>query len=352
MEIITFNDKDKNQYNNFLLGSKYKDILQSWEWGEVKSKFNWRAERLGFFKERELVGLAQVLKRKLPLNFSLFYIPRGPVIDWQDHQLAEEVIASLKKDFSEKAKNNKALFLRLEPPVQKSEGLSAIFKNLGFKNYFKTIQPPSTLLIDLTYSEEELLRKFRRTARNLIHRSEREGMTVEALSDSQITSDYLKGFYNFYRLTGKRFSFSLRPPKQFSVLKEAMSGSKMIKLYIAKIKGLILAYGIVLLCGERASYIWGGTGRHENYSKFFNYGYIWGMLKDLKREKIKTFDFWGLGPEKDPDHPWSGFTLFKTAFDGRRFDYLGAFDLPTSGLYPLFKLTDRIMTPKYRATSS
>src|SRR3989344_2986170 len=107
MEIRIFSDKDKSQYNNFLLNSKYKDILQSWEWGEVKSRFNWRAERLGFFKEGQLVGLAQILKRRLPFNFSLFYIPRGPVIDWQNYQLVQEAIICLKEDFSGKAKNNK-----------------------------------------------------------------------------------------------------------------------------------------------------------------------------------------------------------------------------------------------------
>ncbi|MBI4117319.1 MAG: peptidoglycan bridge formation glycyltransferase FemA/FemB family protein [Parcubacteria group bacterium] len=352
METVVFDNKDRDRYNNFLLDSKCKDILQSWEWGEVKSKFNWRAERLGFFKESRLVGLAQVLERKLPLGFSLFYIPRGPVIDWQNHWLVEEAIAALKGYFSRKAKNSRILFLRLEPPVGNNEGLSAIFKDLGFKNYFKTVQPPSTLLIDLTHSEKDLLARFRRTARNLIHRSQKERMTVEALTGSQITSDYLKGFYNLYRSTGKRFSFPLRPYKQFLILKEVMGGSGMMRFYVAKIKGLILAYGIVLLCGEKAFYIWGGTGRHRDYSKFFNYGYIWGILKDLKITGIKTFDFWGLGPEKDFDHPWSGFTLFKTAFDGNRFNYSGAFDLPISGLYPLFKLADKIITPKYRATSS
>ena len=76
------------------------------------------------------------------------------------------------------------------------------------------------------------------------------------------------------------------------------------------------------------------------------------MLKDLKRAGVEIFDFWGLGPEEDLNHPWRGFTLFKTAFDGRRFDYLGAFDLPVSILYPAFKMIDKLMTPKYRATSS
>lgn len=352
MEIIEFNDNDKDRYTNFLLKSEYKDILQSWEWGEVKASFNWEASRIGFFEDGELKGIAQILEKKLLSGFSLFYIPRGPIINWKDLVLVLKVIDSLKTSFKRDKKSQKNLFLRLEPPAGKNYKLAEVFKELGFKEYFKTVQPPSTLLIDLSQSEEELFGKLRRTARNLINRSEREGISLEALSGREITENNLKSFYSFYRLTGKRFSFPLRPFKQFSVLLKEMADSRHIRLYVAKIKGLTLAYGIVLVLGDKAFYIWGGTGRHKYYSKFFNYGYIWKMLVDLKKIGIKTFDFWGLGPEDDKNHPWYGFTLFKRAFNGQRFDYLEAFDLPMSNLYPLFKLIDKIATPKYRATSS
>lgn len=351
MEIFFFDGKNKKQYDNSLLNSKYKDVLQSWEWGEVKSEFKWKTERIGFLKNGQLVGVAQILERKLPLNFSLFYIPRGPVIDWQDPELVEEMANSIVVFFKERTKNRRILFLRIEPPVEKNDKIEIILKRAGFKKYFKTVQPPSTLLIELAGPEEELIKKFRRTARNLIHRSEREGISIETLTGGQITDGSLKGFYNLYRKTGKRFSFPLRPYNQFSALVEKMNGPATIKFYIAKIKGLILAYGIVLLLGDKAFYIWGGTGRHNDYSKFFNYGYVWEMLKDLKTAGVKTFDFWGLGPENDQNHPWYGFTLFKTAFDGSRFDYIGAFDLPISKFYKPFRLLDRIITPKYRTES-
>lgn len=352
MDSIIFSDNDRKKYTNFLLDSKYKDILQSWEWGEIKSRFNWKAYRIGFLKDGELRGVAQILKRKLPFGFSLFYVPRGPITDWENLELVKEITRSLKILFTEKLKDRKTIFMRLEPPAGRNNELSGILKEDGFEDYFKTVQPPSTLLIDLTLPEEELLKKFRRTARNLIYRSEREGIFVEALGGGKITENDLKSFYNLYRLTGKRFSFPLRPFKQFSFLLKEMAGLEAIRFYTAKIKGLVLAYGIVLVLGDKSFYIWGGTGRHESYSKFFNYGYIWGILKDLKKAGVKTFDFWGLGPEDDKNHPWRGFTLFKRAFDGERFDYLGAFDLPTSKFYPIFRLIDKAVTPKYRATSS
>jgi len=352
MEVIEFNNSGKDQYRQFLLKSEYKDILQSWEWGEVKSNFNWKAIRIGFFEENKLKGVSQILEKKLILGFSLLYVPRGPATNWDDLDLSRKVIESLKEFFISYKKSQRCFFLRLEPPAHRSSKLAEIFRKSGFKEYFKTVQPPSTLLIDLTPPKEELFKKLRRTARNLINRSEREGISLEVLRGGQITQENLKAFYNLYRLTGKRFSFSLRPFKQFKILLKEMAKTGNIRFYITKIKGLILAYGIVLVLGDKAFYIWGGTGRHDYYSKFFNYGYIWEMLMDLKNSNIKTFDFWGLGPDEDKSHPWYGFTLFKKAFNGQRFDYVGAFDLPMSKFYPLFKLADKIVTPKYRATSS
>lgn len=351
MNLVAFEEKNRVEYAKFLHESDFKDVLQSWEWGAVKSGFNWKVKRFGIFSNKELKGIFQLMERTLPLGFSVFYIPRGPIIDWDDKELVEESLRLIKELARESANFKKTLFLRIEPPVKADPEMEKIFRESGFSEYFKSVQPPSTLLIDLTPSEETLLKKFRRTARNLIYRSQREGVVVEPLAAPEISKTDLMAFYNLYRTTGKRFSFPLRPFRQFELIVKEMGNAGMLKFYIAKAKGLTLAYGIVVLIKDRAFYIWGGTGRHERFSKFFNYGYIWGMLKDLKKSGVRVFDFWGLGP-LEKNHPWYGFSLFKTAFDGQRFNYLGAYDLPLSKLYPLFKFFDRIITPKYRATSS
>ena len=352
MKVIIFNETEKEKYNNFLSTSKFKDILQSWQWGEIKSKFNlhWKAVRIGFLENNELKGVAQILERKLPFGLSLFYVPRGPITDWDNLNLVRELIPTI-RSFADKF-NNKIIFWRLEPPVGSRKEVSEILKNNGFKKYFKTVQPPSTLLINLSPSEDELLKSFRRTARNLIYRSKREGVMVDVFNNNEVSIDELKGFYNLYKETGKRFSFSLRPLKQFDYLLKETGGLVALKLYKARVRGLVLAYGLVLILGDRAFYIWGGTSRHKSYSKFFNYGYIWEMLRDLKKSGVRTFDFWGLGPLDNKKHPWYGFSLFKTAFGGERVDYIGAFDFSKSKLYPLFKIADRLMTPGYRAVGS
>lgn len=351
-ELILLDEKDKKDYDEFLAKSDFKDILQSWEWGEIKSEFGWKPRRLAMVSNGKKEGVAQVLEKDFFLGFSILYIPRGPVIDWNDSEIVGDFL-KLIRDLVQKDKSaGKPVFLRIESPAPTREGLRRAFEDNGFREYFKTVQPPATLLIDLTRTQDELFKGLRRTARNLVYRSEREGLAVESKDGEDITHADLKAFYNLYKVTGRRFSFPLRPFGQFELITEKMGRSGKIKFYTAKIKGSVLAHGIVAVLGDKAFYIWGGTGRNREYGKFFNYGYIWGMLKDLQSSGIRTFDFWGLGPTDDKNHPWYGFSLFKAAFDGRRFDYAPAFDLPLSGLYPFFKVLDRLMTPKYRATSS
>lgn len=317
----------------------------------------WIVKRVGFFEGSKLTGVVQILEKRLPLGFSLFYIPRGPIINWMDEYYVNNVLNSLINIVKNLNKTRK-LFLRIEPPINNGNKILSIFKKSGFKQYFKTIQPQSTLLINLVYPENLIFKNLRRNARNLIYRSRREGVRVMVLDYKNITENELKGFYSVYALTGKRFSFPLRPYKQFKILLEEFGPDNMILLYTAYINNLTLARGLVVLLNNKAFYIWGGSIRHPYYSKFFSYYYIWEMLMDLKNRGINVFDFWGLGPldknnnSLDKNHPWYGFSLFKTAFGGERFDYIGTFDFPLSNFYFLFKLTDKIITPKHKTTSS
>ena len=62
------------EWNEFLTRQPNAHILQSGEWGELKSAFGWDALRV----ENNGLG-AQILFRRLPLGLTFAYIPKGPV---------------------------------------------------------------------------------------------------------------------------------------------------------------------------------------------------------------------------------------------------------------------------------
>ena len=47
-------------------------------------KHNWKHIHTGVYKDEKLVGAGLVLIKELPLKMSMFYIPRGPILNFKD----------------------------------------------------------------------------------------------------------------------------------------------------------------------------------------------------------------------------------------------------------------------------
>lgn len=104
----------KDEHDSFVESSPLVCLLQSSTWGKVKN--NWENELIGFYSNNKMVGTANVLIKKLPLNFSMIYIPRGPILDYSNRRLLKFVIDSLK----EYGKRKNALFIKMDPLILRS----------------------------------------------------------------------------------------------------------------------------------------------------------------------------------------------------------------------------------------
>ena len=99
------------EHDDFVKKSSQTNLLQSASWAKVKD--NWDNERIGFYKNNQLVASASILIKPLPLSMTMLYIPRGPIMDYQDQELLHFVLTSLKKF----AKTKKALFIKFDPSL-------------------------------------------------------------------------------------------------------------------------------------------------------------------------------------------------------------------------------------------
>lgn len=99
------------EHDDFVKQSSQTNLLQSASWAKVKD--NWDNERIGFYKNNQLVASASILIKPLPLSMTMLYIPRGPIMDYQDQELLDFVLTSLKKF----AKTKKALFIKFDPSL-------------------------------------------------------------------------------------------------------------------------------------------------------------------------------------------------------------------------------------------
>ena len=70
-----------SEHDRFVIDSPQTNLLQSSSWAKIKD--SWGNDRLGFYQDGNLVAVASVLIQPLPLGFSMIYIPRGPIMDYQ-----------------------------------------------------------------------------------------------------------------------------------------------------------------------------------------------------------------------------------------------------------------------------
>ncbi|MBM7637061.1 aminoacyltransferase [Streptococcus saliviloxodontae] len=101
----------KEEHDNFAKASDQTNLLQSSDWAQVKD--NWGNERLGFYKDGQLIASASILIKALPLGMTMLYIPRGPIMDYSKPDDVAFVISSLKKF----GKSKHALFIKFDPAL-------------------------------------------------------------------------------------------------------------------------------------------------------------------------------------------------------------------------------------------
>ena len=99
------------EYDQFVKEHELVNVLQSSAWEEVKS--DWQHEKFGVYRGDKLLATASILIKTLPLGYRMFYIPRGPVLDYKDAELLNFVLQSIKSY----ARSKRAIFVIFDPSI-------------------------------------------------------------------------------------------------------------------------------------------------------------------------------------------------------------------------------------------
>ena len=105
------------EHDRFIEQHELVNILQSSAWEKVKS--DWNHERLGVYEGKKLLAVASILIKSLPLGYKMFYIPRGPILDYRNTELLKFVLQSIKSY----ARSKRAVFVTFDPSICLSQSL-------------------------------------------------------------------------------------------------------------------------------------------------------------------------------------------------------------------------------------
>ena len=272
------------EWRTFL--DEYPDahLLQTGEWGELKSAFGWQAVRI------RTSGLgAQILFRHLPLGFTFAYMPKPLGSEWlsgrrdwtpADDEFWAEVDAVCRK--------KRAIFLKIEPDLWDGQLDKAL--NVEFFMSPHNIQPPRTILVDLNGREDEILARMKQKTRYNIRLAQKKGVTVRAWDD-------IPAFHRMMLTTGGRDGFGVHSLQYYRQAYELFHPTGMCELLVAEYEGEPLAALMVFAHGRRAWYLYGASS-DEGRNLMPTYLLQWEAMRWARAKGCLTYDLWGV-PDED-----------------------------------------------------
>lgn len=266
MPIVSFAD-----WNRFLSQYPNAHLLQTGEWGELKSAFGWEPVRIVSGN----VGV-QILFRKLPLGFTVGYIPKANVDE------------SLWSEIDSVCKQNRAILLKLETDLWDGQKPDAL--HLTLRTSPHNIQPPRTLVIDIRGVEEETLARMKQKTRYNIRLAEKKGVTVRAWDD-------IDSFHKMMLVTGGRDGFGVHSFEYYKRVYELFHPKGMGEILAAEYEGKPLAALFVACNGNRAYYLYGASTDEER-NRMPTYLLQWEAMKWSKARGCEEYDLWGV-PDED-----------------------------------------------------
>jgi lipid II:glycine glycyltransferase (peptidoglycan interpeptide bridge formation enzyme) len=337
-------------------------FLQSAMWGRFKARFGWEAKAFSVDWEQgaerpEAARPLLTLSRRIAPFLSMTYIPWGPELpaafpdDPHSRASAAEELARTLQPFLSSA------FIRFDPPWFVSEGPPQ-FPTGRFRRASADIQPPDTVLVDLTPPLEQILAAMKTKCRYNIGLAEKRGVVV---CEHENSGSGIEVFYRLLTETAQRDGIAVHNIEYYKALFEEIQGESrrtvptQLRLYTAKHENDDLAAIVALFRGKQATYLYGASSNNKR-NLMAPYALQWKAMQDAKAFGCEVYDLFGIPPDENPDHPMAGLYRFKTGFGGAIIHRPGSWDYPYKPeLHALFKraesLRKRLMQRKRGAAS-
>ncbi|HHY58603.1 MAG TPA: peptidoglycan bridge formation glycyltransferase FemA/FemB family protein [Chloroflexi bacterium] len=321
--------------------------LQLSGWGQLKARFGWTAQTIVMSDAHGvIVAGAQMLLRRA-FGVTLAYIPRGPLVEWTNAAQVAGLMALLRAA----AQRAGAAVLKIEPELPDTPVHRARLYDAGFTPSAQTVQPPSTIFVDLSGGEDAVLAAMKSKWRYNVRLAERKGVTVRAMTRADLPS-----FHQLMHETGARDGFAVHSDAYFTAAFDLLTPEHAIFL-LAEYAGAPLASIVVALAGKTAVYLWGASSERER-SRMPNHALQWAGMRWALARGATRYDLWGIPDELGrlamavgseqaegvavdalpiaidalPDDGLWGVYRFKQGFGGRVLRTVGAWDMPIDPL--------------------
>ena len=261
-----------------------------------------------------IVGGALVCVWEYAPGHCFYYVQDGPLLPQGDDAFAQQVFEALllRIDSHRRADERCVSHLRIEPRWARRPAFAQAFVEPRFGDPFR--EPRRTLCLDLQHSDEALLAHMKPKGRYNIRVAQRHGVTVVEDNSAQGLADFIR----IVQRTAKRQGIGVKPASYFrSMLALAQPP---LSLLFAQVQGRRLATAMVLRCGERATYFYGGSLVLQR-RVMAPYLLHFEAARRARAHGCRWYDLWGVAPLGEQDHRWQAISEFKRKFGGVEFNF-------------------------------
>ncbi len=318
MEVLQ--KRDYREFEIFTSNFSKVAFQQSASWGKVKK--GWTQKIVVSRNENdEIVGAMSVLIRKIGM-FSLMYAPRGPVCDYTNSKVMNDLLEGA----NQLAKEHSAFKFICDPLIlEEDKNLIDKMKEYGFcisKNahFDDTIQPRYNYMLTniKNLDEENLLYRFSANTRHKIRLAKNRGVYIKT------GDDLIDDFYSMYIETGLRKKFNIRPKVYIKSVLEEMGENA--KLFICYYNEEPLCGAIAITSGDTTSYVYGAsTDKYRNLMPTYLLQYE--MIKWASENGSGIYDMQGICIDETVDPELYKVYKFKCNFSGDVVVTAGEFEI-------------------------
>ena len=304
------------------------DFLHSWAWGAVASYDGEPMRRFILEEDGAIVAVAAVQTRVTRGILTTWYVPHGPILDYDDPRAVIWLEAFL-DGLRAAARLAGVVAVRVEPRLARGSAEAAAVAQLGLLPVAGTAQVGQTQILDVSGAETDTFAAADAQTRRKIRRAVRQGIRTVVITDPA-ADDAVERLAQLVRETEARSGVTGRGTGRIRVAWQAFAGRGTAAIVEAWDRDRIMASGMVVVVGDRSFYLFSGSSRElpGEPKTFPSYAMQWEMIRAARRMGARTHDLWGIAPsDAGPEHRWYGIGTFKRSFGGQSVTWTGSWDL-------------------------
>lgn len=297
---------------------------QLWDYGVDLAQLRGAcSEHVAINVDDDVVGMADVRIKRMPLAGGLAYISGGPLTRRgfaDDADRLRVSVAALRDEYAVKRR----LVLRIAPPLADPDWMAmaaGVFQECGFHGTTMG-RPYRTIVLDIGGPLETVRRNLAQKWRNCLNGAERAGHEV-VVAEDQTALERFRGLFNEF-IQRKGFGVELGA-EFYSRVQAKLDAADRMVVSLALREGRLVAGHVSSILGDTCVYLLGATNEEGLKSKAA-YLLQWHAIKEAHERGLRWYDLGGIDPVDNP-----GVYHFKNGLGGTDVTVPGPFEF-TCGL--------------------